>query len=63
MLLTAPQLASVVTVAKRAELTTPKRILYLPCFRPDCSALACWSVPVRSGLPFASPSTSQSQPR
>ena len=54
MLFTAPQLASVVTVVNKAEFTMPNRTSLPSMFPPDCSAPACWSMPARSGLPFAS---------
>ena len=50
MELTAPQLASVVIVAKSAELAMPKRISLPSMLPPDCSQLACWVTPCSSGL-------------
>jgi hypothetical protein len=41
MLFTAPQLASVVTVAKSAELAMPKRTSLPSMLPPDCSGDTC----------------------
>src|SRR5437016_12701365 len=54
MLFTAPQLESVVTQANIAELAIPNRTSLPSILPPACDALACWFVPVRSGLPLAS---------
>src|ERR1700722_1289237 len=51
---TAPQLASVVTVAYNAELVIPKRTSLPSMFPPDCCALAFWSTPCSKGFPRAS---------
>src|SRR5579885_3439763 len=48
---TAPQLASVVTVAKSAEPAIPKRTSLPSMFPPGCVALALWFTPCRSGFP------------
>src|SRR6185295_4244593 len=55
-LLTAPQLASVVTVAKSAELAMPNRHSLPSMLPPGDTALALWSAPApsSSGLPRAS---------
>src|SRR6185295_17009342 len=55
-LLIAPQLASVVTVAKSAELAMPNRHSFPSMFPPDDVAVTVWSAPavVSSGLPRAS---------
>src|SRR5580765_5580397 len=54
--LMAPQLASVVTVAKSAELAMPKRHSLPSMLPPDESAVTDWSAPavVSNGLPRAS---------
>ena len=54
--LTAPQLASVVTVAKSAVLAMPKRTSLPSMLPPGDSAVAVWSAPaaVSIGLPRAS---------
>ena len=54
MALTAPQSASVVTVANSAELAMPKRASLPSMFPPGHMAPAVWSVPASSGLPRAS---------
>ena len=51
---TAPQLASVVTVAKSAELAMPKRTSFPSMLPPGWLTEACWSAPASSGLPRAS---------
>src|SRR5580692_8967754 len=53
--LMAPQLASVVTVANRAELAMPKRVSLPSMLPPDCAAdECCATVAGYSGFPFAS---------
>src|ERR1039458_5870937 len=53
--LIAPQLASVVTVAKSAELAMPKRVSLPSMLPPGCEAEECWAtVAGYSGFPFAS---------
>src|SRR6202171_2349442 len=56
MLLTAPQLASVVTVANRADPAIPKRVSLPSMFPPACKAVAPLSTPsfARIGLPACS---------
>ena len=56
MALTAPQEASVVTVANSAELAMPKRTSLPSMLPPACSALAAWSTcsAAKAGLPAAS---------
>src|SRR5262245_7217749 len=53
--LTAPQLASVVAVAKSAELAMPKRTSFPSMLPPDEVAVTDWSAPalVSNGLPRA----------
>src|SRR6202789_836538 len=51
---TAPQLASVVTVAYNAEFVMPKRTSLPSMFPPGCCALAVWSTPSSRGSPRAS---------
>src|SRR6202008_1069880 len=62
MLLTAPQLASVVTVAKRAELAMPKRTSFPSMFPPECSAVGVRSAPASSGFPADSAQYAQVTP-
>src|SRR5206468_467526 len=50
----APHDASVVTVAKSAELAIPNLTSLPSIFPPACITLAVWSTPVNIGLPFAS---------
>ena len=52
--LTAPQLASVVTVAYSAEFAIPKRTSLPSILPPDCVVLARWSTPCSKGFPLAS---------
>src|SRR5581483_5424149 len=52
--LIAPQLASVVTVANKAESAMPNRTSLPSMFPPDCRALTRWSVLARRGFPRAS---------
>src|SRR5262249_57865428 len=56
MLLTAPQLASVVIVANSAEFAMPNRTSLPSMFPPGASAVAVWSAPaaVSNGFPRAS---------
>ena len=54
MQFTAPQLASVVTVANRAESAMPKRTSLPSMLPPACVRLARWSTPLSRGLPRAS---------
>ena len=53
---TAPQLASVVTVANSAEPAIPKRVSLPSMFPPGCAAVAARSTPSRAriGLPACS---------
>src|SRR5260370_760090 len=53
-LFTAPQLASVVTVAKRAEFAIPNRTSFPSMLPPECMAPGFWSTPASSGFPRAS---------
>ncbi|MCY1523513.1 hypothetical protein D9M68_584140 [compost metagenome] len=56
MAFTAPHEAAVVTAAKRAEASMPKRTSLPSMLPPLCSALATWSTPSgpSSGLPACS---------
>src|ERR1700730_12580680 len=53
-LFTAPQLASVVTVAKRAEFAIPNRTSFPSMLPPECNALGFRSTPANNGFPRAS---------